>query len=439
VRRALAALSVLGVLFALLVSSAQGVGSTTSCNATASGARTTPAPSPSPCPTPDPNQALYDHLKSRLGGDLARALTSQQRLSTALDQSAATQLVLNNQIAQEEAKIADLESQLAALDQQIADTQSRIDTEKTQIASLARAIYRQPDSLLQLIASTGSLREALVATADLVISGQRAHDLETRLEGDLANLQTQRDARQADLDRETTARDTLQSSLTELAGIITTQTAVGAQLATLIQRVRAALSVIKNQPPSVTAALATLLEQLEQDLIQKAYQAAWSQAQVGAGIAYLSGELPGSATLWGLVLSWPMSAGAITQGFGPSTLVLEPPLGPYAHFHTGIDIAASPGTVVMAAADGVVVAIAHSSIGYGNYVIVAHGGGIMTLYAHLLQTEVQFGDRVMRGQRIGLEGATGLATGPHVHFELRVNNQVVDPMQYLPSTPAITT
>ena len=438
-RRALAALSVVGVLCALLIASAPGVSSTTSCDTTASGARTTPPASPPVCATPDPNQALYDQLKTRLGGDLARALTSQQRLSAALNQSAATQTVLNNQIAQEEAKIADLESQLAALDQQIADTQSQIDTEQAQIAALARAIYRQPDSLFQLIASTGSLREALVAAADLVISGQRAHDLETKLEGDLANLQAQRDARQADLDRESTARDTLQSSLTELGATIATQNSVSAQLRALIQRVRAAQAAIKNQPPSVTAALATLLESLEQDLIQKAYQAAWSQAQVGAGIAYLGGELPGNTTLSGLVLSWPMAGGVITQGFGPSSLVLEPPLGPYAHFHTGIDVAAPSGTVVMAAADGVVVAVSHSTIGYGNYVVVAHGGGIMTLYAHLLQTDVKFGDRVMRGQRIGLEGETGLATGPHVHFELRVNNQVIDPLQYLPATPAITT
>jgi len=94
-------------------------------------------------------------------------------------------------------------------------------------------------------------------------------------------------------------------------------------------------------------------------------------------------------------------------------------------------LAAPLGTPVLAAADGIVVAVAHTRIGYGNYVIMAHGGGIDTLYAHLLETQVNIGDKVVRGQRIGLEGSTGLSTGPHLHFELRINDQVVDPMSYL--------
>ena len=126
-----------------------------------------------------------------------------------------------------------------------------------------------------------------------------------------------------------------------------------------------------------------------------------------------------------------MAGGRVTQPFGPSTLALEPPLGQYAHFHTGIDIAAPFGTTVTAAAPGVVVAVGHTNIGYGNYVVIGHGGGIMTLYGHLLETNVVVGDAVARGQRVGLEGSTGWSTGPHVHFELRVNDAVMDPMPYL--------
>jgi len=86
----------------------------------------------------------------------------------------------------------------------------------------------------------------------------------------------------------------------------------------------------------------------------------------------------------------------------------------------------------MAAAGGGIVAVGHSGIGYGNYVVIAHGGGIMTLYGHLLETDVNVGNQVARGQRIGLEGSTGWSTGPHVHFELRVNDRVTDPLPYLP-------
>jgi murein DD-endopeptidase MepM/ murein hydrolase activator NlpD len=381
----------------------------------------------------DPNQALYDQLRARLGGDLARALTSQQQLSAALDQSASTQENLAAQITSEEAKISDLEGQITLLDTQIAAKQDQIDVEMAQVASLARAIYRQPDSLLVLVASAGDLHDALVAAADLVVAGQHAHAVEARLEADLAALQADRTARLADLDREDAAMAQLQSSLTALNAAISRQNDIAGQLDTLMRQITAAKTALTDQAPSVTASLAHLLEQQEQDLIQRAYQAAWSQAEVGAGQAMVTRTLPIGTNLLGLSLSWPIAGGRITQPFGPSEVMLEPPFGPYPHFHTGIDLAAQIGTHVTAAANGVVVAVAHTHVGYGNYVIVAHGAGIMTLYAHLLETDVTVGELVSRGQRLGLEGSSGLSTGPHLHFELRVNDQVTDPTPYLPA------
>jgi murein DD-endopeptidase MepM/ murein hydrolase activator NlpD len=210
------------------------------------------------------------------------------------------------------------------------------------------------------------------------------------------------------------------------------QTDISSLLADLVTQIQDAKDHLQNQPPDVIAALATLLETQEESLIQRSYQTAWSQAQVGAGQALVNHSLPVGKTIAGLGLSWPMVSFEITQPFGPSNVTLEPPYGPYKHFHTGIDIAAPLGTPVMAAADGVVVAVGHTAVGYGNYVIIAHGAGAATLYGHLLQTAANVGDRVARGQLIGLEGSTGFSTGPHVHFELRINDQVVDPMPYLP-------
>jgi murein DD-endopeptidase MepM/ murein hydrolase activator NlpD len=357
-----------------------------------------------------------------------------------LHQSAARQQALSAQIATEESKIAGIQAQITQLESQIAITQASIDVEQAEIASLARAIYRQPDSLVVLMARTGNLHDALVAAADMVVAGQRAHAVEARLEADLAQMQIARTARLADLEKENGVMGQLNTNLTNLSEAIAQQNSIAAQLQALMTSLQAAKVGLKNQPPDVTAGLAHLLEQQEQDLIQQAYQAAWRQAQVGAGLAIVSRLLPAGSTLPGLVLSWPVAGARITQPFGPSAFVLEPPLGAYAHFHTGIDIAAPLGTDVTAAADGVVVAVANTSVGYGNYVIVAHGGGIMTLYGHLLETDVQVGDRVHRGQRLGLEGSTGYSTGPHLHFELRVNDQVTDPMPYLlplngPTTP----
>jgi murein DD-endopeptidase MepM/ murein hydrolase activator NlpD len=406
-----------------------------------------PCPSPTPstssartsCPSIDPIQALYDQLRARLGGDLARALTSQQQLSAALNQSTASQLVLTTQIAGEEARIADLQNQIAQLEAQIADTQSRIDVERAQVASIARAMYRQPDSLLVLIARSGNLHDALVAAADLVVAGQRAHAVQARLEADLATLQADRDARNSDLDRENGVLAQLTTSLTALNDAISLQTDISGQLDALMGLIRDAEANLTNLPPDVTANLARLLEQQEQILIERAYQAAWNQAQVGAGLAIVMGTMPVGASLPGLLLSWPIAGGRVTQPFGPSSFLLEPPLGRYPHFHTGVDVAGPFGTAVTAAADGVVVAVNHTPVGYGNYVIVAHGAGIMTLYAHLLQTDVNVGDRVYRGERIGLEGSSGLSTGPHLHFELRVNGQVTNPMPYLPPLIGSTT
>jgi murein DD-endopeptidase MepM/ murein hydrolase activator NlpD len=436
VRRAVAGIAVLGLLLSVSLSHARVAYST--CGSSASGRPTAASGaalgSSGVCPAAGAQETIYEQLAARLGGDLATALTAQERLNTALDQTSVSEQVVTDQITQEEATLADLEDQVAQLDAQIQDTQDRIDVERAQIAAMARAAYRQPRSLLEVIARAGSLREALVSTIDLVVAGDRAHALQSRLEADLMKLQSDRSARLADVDREGGVRDLLVASMNALSDLMATQDDISVQLDDLVSQIQDAQSQLQGQPADVTAALATLLEQQEQDLIAKANQAAWNQAQVGAGLAIAMRELPPGTNLSPLALSWPMIGARITQPFGPTNLVLEPSLGPYPHFHTGIDLAAPLGTPVMAAADGIVVAVAHTSVGYGNYVMIAHGGGVITLYAHLLETDVGMGDKVARGKKIGLEGSSGLSTGPHVHFEVRINDQVVDPMRFL--TPA---
>ena len=424
-RRTVGALVIAGALLALEVTAAD-------------------ATSPSPCPTPsaasgarvtcpDPNQAAYDQLRTRLGGDLSTALSTQERLAAALHQTNVSVQIVTDQITREEAVISSLEDQIAKLDTQISDTEARIEVEKEQVNAMARAIYRQPDSWWMLVARTGNLQDALRATSDLVVAGQRAHALQARLEADLMKLQKDREARVAALDAENATRDRLVANLSALSDLMSVQDDVTSQMADVIAQIQTAQNGLQNQPPDVTAALATLLETQTQNLIQQSYQQAWTQAHIGAGLAMVTHMLPVGKPIAGLTLSWPMAGARLTQVFGPSELLLEPPLGPYAHFHTGIDIAAPFGTTVMAAAEGVVVAVGHSRVGYGNYVVIAHGGGIMTLYGHLLETNVDVGNKVVRGQRVGLEGSTGWSTGPHVHFELRVDDAVIDPMPYLPA------
>ncbi len=105
------------------------------------------------------------------------------------------------------------------------------------------------------------------------------------------------------------------------------------------------------------------------------------------------------------------------------------------HMHQGIDIPMPQGTPIRAANAGVVVRTGNNSTmgfrGYGNFILVDHGSGVQTFYAHCLSTNVREGQRIMQGQIIGYVGCTGRSTANHLHFEVRVNNTKVDPMPYL--------
>lgn len=114
---------------------------------------------------------------------------------------------------------------------------------------------------------------------------------------------------------------------------------------------------------------------------------------------------------------WPSSA-RLTQG--------------YAGYHPAIDIGAHRGTPVVAADEGTVRVAGWSSVGYGNYIVISHGDGFVTLYAHLDSIAVSAGDYVARGQYIGSVGSTGRSTGPHLHFEVSTNGRTYNPLQYLP-------
>ncbi|MBI1844913.1 MAG: peptidoglycan DD-metalloendopeptidase family protein [Actinobacteria bacterium] len=126
------------------------------------------------------------------------------------------------------------------------------------------------------------------------------------------------------------------------------------------------------------------------------------------------------------VLGWPLTTVRITSEFGPRVH----PIYGTERMHDGLDFGADVGIPILAAADGVVVSAGERG-GYGNTVLVDHGGSLSTLYAHQSTMAVGMGDPVKRGQVIGYVGSTGFSTGPHLHFEVRVNGAPVDPMPYL--------
>jgi murein DD-endopeptidase MepM/ murein hydrolase activator NlpD len=123
---------------------------------------------------------------------------------------------------------------------------------------------------------------------------------------------------------------------------------------------------------------------------------------------------------------WPV-LGLLWDRFGWRDSVSE--IGE-AEYHNGIDICAPFGYQVLASADGVV-ALVERRPDYGNLIIVDHGSGLTTRYAHLSGFMVSQGERVKRGQIIGLVGKTGRATGPHLHYEVRLNGNPVNPLRYI--------
>ncbi len=124
---------------------------------------------------------------------------------------------------------------------------------------------------------------------------------------------------------------------------------------------------------------------------------------------------------------WPVE-GEMTDGFGTRRNPFDEASS---EFHAGQDIAAPWGTPVTAAGSGVV-AFAGTQSGYGQIVIIDHGNGLTTRYGHLSVIEVQAGQEVGRGTVLGRVGSTGRSTGPHLHYEVRINESAVSPRRYLP-------
>jgi murein DD-endopeptidase MepM/ murein hydrolase activator NlpD len=130
---------------------------------------------------------------------------------------------------------------------------------------------------------------------------------------------------------------------------------------------------------------------------------------------------------------WPVT-GRLMGGFGERT---DPFSGEGAR-HTGVDISAPMGTPVKATADGVIVSAGWNS-GYGRCVIIDHGNGYQTLYGHLSKIDVMEGAEIRQGETLGLVGMTGRATGPHLHYEVRIHSTPVNPYRYLAHASVVRT
>jgi len=373
------------------------------------------------------------------------------------------------------AAAGDIHGKKAKIDAQLADTQSKLAAAKSQEARLNAQIAKVS---VMIGALEGRVRDVSAQLAvlerDLALHQTRLHkltalfDLETRR---VMFLRRQYDAALTRLNRrvvaiyesdDPSALDVVLSSksfgdvvqqLDYLSQIGNQDKAIARSVAdardraraarkrtgSVRQRVAAELQLVEAQTYETRATKARLVgarqrlygaragnqdalaavRDAERAFIAEANALAASSAAIEAQIkaAESHSSTPTSAADAGLI--WP-AAGPITSPFGMR----------WGRMHEGIDIGAPMGAPIHAAASGQVIYAGWMS-GYGNLTVIDHGGGLATAYGHQSKLEVSVGDQVTQGQQIGLIGSTGHSTGPHLHFEVRVNGVPVDPMGYL--------
>lgn len=197
------------------------------------------------------------------------------------------------------------------------------------------------------------------------------------------------------------------------------------------QNAKNKLAARKNSLNEQNNQVNSLMNQLKSE--QEEYERALKEEEEAQNIAkaeikkLLAAQDSGSSTYVGGTFMWPVpSSTTITSPYGMRT----DPFNHKQRFHTGVDIAAPRGTPIVAANSGTVIVSGWSARGYGNYVVINHGGGKSTLYAHQSQVAVSKGDKVTKGQTIGYIGSTGNSTGPHLHFEVLINGDDTNPMNY---------
>ncbi len=328
---------------------------------------------------------------------------------------------IEDDLAATEARIAEVEQRLAAslsrLDRlrgELREKRIELKVAENRLAIRQTAFERRIVVLYK--ANDLSYLDVLLRSSDvedLVSRFRVVHDLVGGESDLLGRLELARD----EVERERAALDEKQEEAARAAADLEDQRAALASLRAAQQEQRDAVYAARREKGATLAAATSDLAELERQEDELL-----AQSQNLAGI--INGNAGGGQGTG--AMTWPVN-GTVTSGFGYR---IHPILGKRL-LHTGIDIAASSGTAIWAADAGKVIYATWVN-GYGNTVAVDHGDGVSTLYAHQSSVAVSYGQAVQKGAVIGYVGSTGYSTGPHLHFEVRVNGTPVDPMGYLP-------
>jgi murein DD-endopeptidase MepM/ murein hydrolase activator NlpD len=343
--------------------------------------------------------SYYQQLIRATTGRMTEIRTQQAAAEAVLADLELAILETNTSISFTELEISQKESELARTSSNIADTRALVVTQAVEL-------FKRGGGQLQVAFDYDSVQEAAVAVkygSALLAETNKSLDF-------LEELRSQ-ELQQVVLIEEQKA--TLQGHLDRLAGALEqaeTQRQIveenRRQIEAELINQQALLQTIKNE----AAALDLEKEGLEAEDARLKELLAESQRRGGVA--------PGE-------LYPPLNPFRVVSSYGPR---LHPILG-YTRTHAGIDLDGDSGQEIYAAASGRVI-YAGVRGGYGNTVIIDHGGGLATLYAHQSSIAVRNGEDVGLGDLIGYVGSTGLSTGPHVHFEVRINGAHTDPAPY---------
>ena len=355
--------------------------------------------------TPEEKRAAAAAKKAQAAAQLDTLKANDTELEAAvkaLDVGVAVQAATTDAATQ---ALRAAERNLGSAQSRLAATEARMADLRTKVSEAAVRAYVHPggDTLLEIVRSKdlgeASRRQALLSH---VVSSER--DIVDQMRAARQDEQMEKENLAAATE---VAADRRKASSEKLAGL---------------ERARNDLVKLKNaldtRIAQVTAEVVALSreEATLSALIRNRSLPAEASDSAPAGAA--AREAP--ARVGGSGVAWPTN-GSVTSGFGYR----------WGNLHAGIDIANGVGTPIRAAKAGTVILSGWNS-GYGNCIVIDHGGGFSTLYGHMTRLRVSEGARVGQGDLIGDMGSTGNSTGSHLHFETRVNGSAQDPNRYLP-------
>ncbi|RYG39092.1 hypothetical protein EON81_01920 [bacterium] len=357
-------------------------------------------------------KAKVSTLKGKLGNVREKKKTVQRKIR----QTRAAANGVRIDIHRVDERISRLESQLVDTEQELSQEKDR---QKKGAVLLGESrqelkkVGKQVSARLKVIYMSGNR-----STISVLAGAKSAGDLMMRKEmmEKIAVKDRELFERCAVLMHEVEKRKKIQDqTVRNVSRLQNQQLASRGALARVREEKRGALVDLKKQH----AVLEASLKEFEQDENEIASEIASYMRRVASTPSF-----PGAPRSTG-VFGRPVN-GRITSGFGSR----YHPILHKRRMHTGVDFGAATGTAIYSVAPGVVVATGYGR-GYGNRVIIDHGGGILTLYGHCSAVYVGSGQKVTRGQRIAAVGSTGMSTGPHLHFEVWQNGRKVNPMSRL--------